>query len=221
MGKKVLILVGDFVEGAQYAVWPSDLRRRRRSSAASNRAAPLSLNYEAMVPYQILLTLGVQAHVVCPGKKAGDKVKTAVHDFEGYQTYSEKPGHNFAINLDFDAAHAKDYDGLYIPGGRAPEYLRLNAKVLALVKEFFELKKPVAAICHGIQILTAAGVCKDRKLTCYPAVGPECGLAGGTYVEVGADQAVVDGLLVTSPAWPGHPEMMRKFLELLGAKISF
>lgn len=190
MAKKILMLVGDFTE-----------------------------DYETMVPFQALSVLGYQVDAVCPDKKAGDVVRTAVHDFLGDQTYSEKPGHNFALNADFDAVNTADYAGLFITGGRAPEYIRLNARVIEIVQEFFKDNKPVAAICHGPQVLTAAGVLKGYKATAYPAVGPDITLAGGTYVEVDVDKAVVDGNLVTAPAWPGDTAIVAEFAKLLGAKI--
>ncbi|GAB3007435.1 DJ-1/PfpI family protein [Cyclobacterium sediminis] len=188
--KKVLFLTGDFTE-----------------------------DYETMVPFQMLEMVGYTVHTVCPDKKKGDVVKTAIHDFEGDQTYTEKPGHNFVLNYSFDQVNVSDYDGLVIAGGRAPEYLRLNDKLIEMVKHFFEKDKPVAAICHGIQILTTAGVIKGRKLTAYPAVGPEVTLAGGEFQDIPADQAYVDGNLVTSPAWPGHPSFIREFLKIMGTKI--
>ena len=188
--KKVLFLTGDFTE-----------------------------DYETMVPFQMLEMVGYTVHTVCPDKKKGDIVKTAILDFEGDQTYTEKPGHNFVLNYSFDEVNVSDYDGLVIAGGRAPEYLRLNEKLIEMVKHFFEADKPVAAICHGIQILTTAGVIKGRKLTAYPAVGPEVTLAGGEFQDIPADQAYVDGNLVTSPAWPGHPSFIREFLKIMGTKI--
>ena len=177
-------------------------------------------DYETMVPFQMLLMVGHSVHVVCPDKKKGDTVKTAIHDFEGDQTYSEKPGHNFQLNYSFADVKPENYDALVIAGGRAPEYLRLNKKLLEIVKHFFDKNKPVAAICHGPQILSAAGVLKGRKLTAYPAVGPEVTVAGGNYQNVSVDDAVVDGNLVTSPAWPGHPKFISEFLKLLGTKIT-
>lgn len=188
--KKVLFLTGDFTE-----------------------------DYETMVPFQMLQMVGYEVHAVCPDKKAGDSIKTAIHDFEGDQTYSEKPGHNFTLNYSFKDIKVEDYSGLVIAGGRAPEYLRLNEKVLEIAKYFFSSDKPVAAICHGIQILTAAGVVKGRKLTAYPAVGPEVTLAGGEFQAIPADGVFVDGNLVTSPAWPAHPGFIREFLKIMGAKI--
>jgi protease I len=176
-------------------------------------------DYETMVPFQMLLMVGYEVHAVCPGKKKGETIKTAIHDFEGDQTYSEKPGHNFMLNYTFDDVDPEQYDGLVIAGGRAPEYLRLNQDVLAHTRHFFEVDKPVAAVCHGIQILTAAGVVKGRRLTAYPAVGPEVTIAGGEYQDISADNAFVDRNLVTSPAWPGHPAMIREFLKVMGAKI--
>jgi protease I len=189
-GKKILMLVGDFVE-----------------------------DYEVMVPFQALQMVGHTVHAVCPGKKAGEKVRTAVHDFEGDQTYSEKPGHNFTLNATFDNINPADYDALVIPGGRAPEYIRMNERVLEIVRYFAENNKPIAAICHGAQVLTAAGVVKGRKINAYPAVGLEVKVAGGEYVELPWDKAIVDGNIVTAPAWPAHPNWLAKFLELLGTKI--
>jgi len=188
--KKILMLVGDFVE-----------------------------DYEVMVPFQALQVVGHTVHAVCPGKKAGDKVRTAVHDFEGDQTYSEKPGHNFALNADFDAVKETSYDALVIPGGRAPEYLRLNSRVLEIVRHFADKKQPMAAICHGAQLLAAAGVLDGRKCSAYPACGPEVTRAGGRYAEIPVDQAVTDGNLVTAPAWPAHPAWLAQFLAVLGTKI--
>jgi protease I len=190
--KKILMLVGDFVE-----------------------------DYEAMVPFQILTMVGHTVHTVCPGKAPGETVKTAVHDFVGDQTYVELTGHRFGINASFDAARADDYDALVVPGGRAPEYLRLNPKVIELVQGFDKAKKPIAAICHGPQILAAAGVLRGRNAIAYPACGPECTAAGAKFgtVNATASNAVTDGNLVTAPAWPAHPEWMRQFLAVLGSKI--
>lgn len=189
--KKILMLVGDFVE-----------------------------DYEVMVPFQALQAVGHKVHAVCPDKKAGEKVRTAVHDFEGDQTYSEKPGHNFALNFTFDNVNPADYDALVIPGGRAPEYIRLNKKVIEYTKHFIDANKPIASICHGAQLLVAAGGVKGKKVSCYPAVGPEVNAAGGEYQDIPVDKAFVDGNLVTAPAWPAHSDWIAKFLEVLGTKIS-
>lgn len=189
--KKILMLVGDYVE-----------------------------DYEVMVPFQALSMLGYQVDAVCPDKKAGDVVRTSIHDFEGDQTYSEKRGHNFALNADFAAIATEGYIALVIPGGRAPEYLRLNEQVLAIVKEFAAANKPIAAICHGAQLLTAAGVLQGRECSAYPACAPEIRQAGGQYVAVAMDAAHVEGNLVTAPAWPAHPAWLAKFVEKLGARIS-
>ena len=176
-------------------------------------------DYETMVPFQALSMLGYQVDAVCPDKKAGDTVATAVHDFLGEQTYTELRGHNFALTADFDAVDTADYAGLFITGGRAPEYIRLNARVLEIVREFFSAGKPVAAICHGPQVLATSGVLEGYTATVYPAVGPDITLAGGTYKEAGMDEAVVDRNLVTAPAWPGDTAICREFARLLGAKI--
>jgi len=188
--KKILMLVGDYVE-----------------------------DYEVMVPFQALQMVGHAVHAVCPGKRAGEKVRTAIHDFEGDQTYSEKPGHNFTVNASFDEVKAEAYDALVIPGGRAPEYLRLNPAVLKTVRHFFEANKPVAAICHGAQILAAAGVVEGKACSAYPAVGPEVSRAGGKYMDIAIDGAHVEGNLVTAPAWPAHPAWLAKFLTVLGTRI--
>lgn len=172
-------------------------------------------DYETMVPFQALQMVGHQVDAVCPGKKKGEQVRTAIHDFEGDQTYTEKRGHNFTLNATFADVRADDYDGLVLPGGRAPEYLRLDEQVLALVRHFAREKKPIAAICHAAQLLAAAGVVNGRKVSCYPACAPEVGLAGGTYAPVEMTAAVVDGNLVTAPAWPAHPEWLGKFLRVL------
>jgi protease I len=176
-------------------------------------------DYEVMVPFQALLMVGHEVHAVCPDKQAGESVRTAVHDFEGDQTYSEKPGHNFALNATFDEVEARDYDALVIPGGRAPEYIRLNERVLEMVRHFADEKKPIAAICHGPQVLAAAGVLKGKACSAYPAVGPDVITAGGRYVDIPVDQAHVDDKLVTAPAWPAHPQWLAKFLDVLGTRI--
>lgn len=175
-------------------------------------------DYEIMVPYQALSMLGYKVDVVCPDKKAGDKVLTAIHDFEGAQTYSEKPGHAFTLTADFDAIDTDEYLGLVVPGGRAPEYLRLNPRVLDIVRAFAD--RPMASICHGAQLLAAAGVIKGRRVSAYPACRPEVELAGGTYADIAVTEAVTDGELVSAPAWPAHPAWLAQFLKVLGANIS-
>ncbi len=191
MGKKLLLLAGDYVE-----------------------------DYEIMVPFQALLAVGHQVHAVCPGKKAGDHVLTAIHDFEGAQTYSEKPGHRFVLNATFDEVDPKSYDGLVIPGGRAPEYLRTMPKVLPLVQHFSQAGKPIAAICHGAQLLAAAGVIRGKRVSAYPACAAEVELAGASFADIPVDQAVTDGQLVTAPAWPAHPAWISQFLTVLGTRIT-
>ena len=188
--KKILMLVGDYVE-----------------------------DYEVMVPFQALLMVGHTVHAVCPDKKAGDIVRTAIHDFEGDQTYSEKRGHNFTLNATFAEIKAEDYDALVIPGGRAPEYIRLNPAVITAVQHFANANKPIAAVCHGAQVLAAAGVLGGKACTAYPAVGPDVKSAGGKWMDIAIDKAHVDGNLVTAPAWPAHPDWLAKFLQALGTKI--
>ncbi|MCA8878778.1 MAG: DJ-1/PfpI family protein [Rhodobacteraceae bacterium] len=176
-------------------------------------------DYETMVPFQTLMACGHEVDAVCPGKTKGQTVKTAIHDFEGDQTYTEKPGHNFALNATFDEVAPDAYDALVIPGGRAPEYLRLDETVLAHVRHFFDAGKPVAAICHGAQLLAAAGVLKGRRCSAYPACAPEVASAGGSYAAIEVTDAVTDGNLVTAPAWPAHPAWLMQFMALL-AKAS-
>lgn len=190
--KRILFIVGDFVE-----------------------------DYEVMVPFQILLLVGHEVHTVSPGKRAGESVATAIHDFEGHQTYTEKPGHRFTLNYAFDNVDPSHYDGLVIPGGRAPEYLRLDDRVLAIVRQFDSARKPIAAICHGIQILAAADIVQGRRCQAYPAVRPELTAAGGLWDEpsTGLDSACIDGNLITAPAWPAHPRWMQSFLSALGTPV--
>lgn len=184
--KSILIIVGDYVE-----------------------------DYEIMVPFQALKMLGHRVDAVCPGKGKGDYVQTAIHDFDGAQTYSEKTGHRFILNADFSEVQVENYDALLIPGGRAPEYLRLNPDVISLVKNFDLVRKPIAAVCHGPQVLAAAGILNGRNCSAYPACAPEIRLSGGKYADIKIDQACVDGNLVTAPAWPAHPEWLAKFIEVL------
>jgi deglycase len=188
--KSILMLVGDYVE-----------------------------DYEVMVPFQSLMMVGHTVHAVCPGKKSGDSVRTAIHDFEGDQTYSEKRGHNFSLNATFDQIKPENYDALVLPGGRAPEYIRLNPRALEIVRHFSRANKPIAAICHAAQILAAAGILEGKKCSCYPAVSPDVTRAGGTFVDVPMTDAVTDGNLVTAPAWPAHPAWLAQFLKVLGTKI--
>jgi protease I len=189
--KKILFLVGDFAE-----------------------------DYEVMVPFQALTALGHVVHAVCPGKKAGQKIKTAIHDFEGDQTYTEKPGHNFVLNASFAEVKPEDYDALMIAGGRAPEYLRLDKRLIEIVRSFAKENKPVAAICHAAQILAAADVIRGRRVSGYAACAPEVRMAGGEYVETAPDGAIRDGNLVTGFAWSAHPQFLALFLDVLGTRVS-
>ena len=190
-GKKLLMIVGDYGE-----------------------------DLEIMVPFQALQMVGHTVHAVCPDKNKGDHCPTAVHDFVGDQTYKELNGHNFTLNYSFDDVDVESYDGLVIPGGRAPEYLRLNSDVIDMVSHFIENDKPIAAICHGLQIMAAAGGIEGKTLTAYPACGPEMKLAGADYKDVQPTEVVRDGNLVTTPAWPGHQKWLAEFMDVLGTKIS-
>jgi protease I len=186
MGQELLMIVGDFVE-----------------------------DYETMVPFQALQALGHTVEAVCPEKEAGETVKTAVHDFRGDQTYLEERGHDFEVTATLSEVEPADYDGLVVPGGRAPEYLRTYDSVLDTVRHFFEAEKPVATLCHGPQILAAAGVLEGREITSYPAVRAEVEAAGCSWV----DGVVTDGNLVTAQAWPDHPEWIAAFLDVLGTEV--
>ena len=190
MSKKILMLVGDFVE-----------------------------DYEVMVPFQALQAVGHTVHAVCPDKAAGEQVATAIHDFEGDQTYTEKRGHNFTLNASFADLDPTAYDALCIPGGRAPEYIRLNAQVLEIVRHFDSARKPIAAVCHGLQVLAAADVLRGKACTAYPACGPDVRAAGGQFEAIAVDAAMTDGHLVSAPAWPAHPQWIAQFLALLGTRI--
>jgi deglycase len=190
MSKKILMIVGDFVE-----------------------------DYEVMVPFQALAAVGCTVHAVCPSKQQGQSVRTAIHDFEGDQTYTEKQGHNFTLNATFDDVNEQDYDALFLPGGRAPEYVRLNPRVLEIIRNFNYAEKPIAAVCHGVQLLTAADVVRGKELTGYPACAPEVRQAGGRWLDIPLDQATADGVLVTAPAWPAHPACLAKFMEMLGLRV--
>jgi protease I len=191
IGKKILMLVGDFSE-----------------------------DYEVMVPFQALQMVGHTVHAVCPDKNAGDTIATAIHDFEGHQTYSEKPGHNFAINASFAEINENDYDALVIPGGRAPEYLRTNERVLEIIRHFASAGKPIAALCHAAQLLAAADVIKGKRVSAYPACSCDVRLAGGQFAVIPIDEALTDGMLVTAPAWPAHPRWLSQFLAVLGTEIA-
>jgi protease I len=190
VAKSILMLVGDYVE-----------------------------DYEVMVPFQALQMVGHTVHAVCPDKTAGQSVRTSIHDFEGDQTYSEKRGHNFALNATFADVREDDYDALVIPGGRAPEYLRLNPRILAIVRHFDAAGKPIAALCHGPQVLAAAGILRGRRVSAYPACAPDVEIAGGTYAAIPIDGAVTDRNLVTGPAWPAHPAWLNQFLAVLGTRV--
>ena len=189
--KKILFLTGDFAE-----------------------------DYETMVPFQALLMVGHTVHAVCPGKRAGDTIKTAIHDFEGDQTYTEKPGHLFALNANFDEAEVGNYDALMIAGGRAPEYLRLNPRVIEIVQQFAAAGKPIAAVCHGAQLLASAEVIRGKRIAAYPACAPEVRLAGADYADIAVTDAITDGIFVTAPAWPAHPAWLAQFLAVLGTTVT-
>jgi protease I len=190
MARKVLVLVGDFVE-----------------------------DYEVMVPFQALKAFGYDVDVVCPDKTRGQIVKTSVHDFEGDQTYTEKPGHNFVLNATFAEVRERDYDALLIPGGRSPEYLRIDPRVIELVTQFARSNKPLAAICHGPQVLATARLIAGKRINAYPACRPDVEGAGATYVTLEMDEAITDGNFVTAPAWPAQGAWIAQLVALLGTRV--
>lgn len=172
-------------------------------------------DYEIMVPFQTLQAVGYDVDAVCPEKEAGDTIKTAIHDFRGDQTYMESRGHDFQLTATFADIDPADYDGLVLPGGRAPEYLRTHDIVIDAVTHFAEAEKPIAAICHAAQILAAADVIEGRSCTAYPALKHDVVDAGGEWV----DGVAVDENLVTAQAWPDHPEWLEAFIEVLESRV--
>ena len=190
MTKKILMIVGDFVE-----------------------------TLETYTPYFTMKMMGLTVDVVCPNKVKGETVCTAVHDFTTFQTYEEKRGHNLTLTATFTEVNPTTYDALWIPGGRAPEYLRTDPKVVEIVKHFMTANKPVAAMCHGVQLLVPTGTIAGRKITSFPTCEIECTLAGSEFVKVPNDDCVVDGNLLTSPTWLACPTMMLKFVEMCGVKV--
>ena len=192
-GKKILMLTGDFTE-----------------------------EYEIFVFQQAMEAVGHKVHVVCPDKKAGDILRTSLHDFEGDQTYTEKLGHNFVINKTFaDAERELDgYDAVYCAGGRGPEYIRTDKRVQAIVRHFHEANKPIFTICHGVQILIAVdGVVRGKKVAALGACEPEVALAGGTYIDLSPTEAYVDGTMVSAKGWTALAAFMRECLKVLGTEI--
>jgi protease I len=192
-GKKILMLTGEFTE-----------------------------EYEIFVYQQAMEAVGHTVHVICPDKKAGDLIKTSLHDFEGDQTYTEKMGHYFTINKTFAEAEANpaQYDAVYCAGGRGPEYIRTDKRVQGIVRHFHEAKKPIFTICHGVQILIAVdGVVRGKKVAALGACAPEVELAGGTYIDVAPTEAYVDGTMVSAKGWTGLAAFIRECLKVLGTEI--
>ena len=188
---KILVLAGDFVE-----------------------------DYEIMVPFQALQMVGHKVDAVCPGKKQGEQVRTAIHDFEGDQTYTEKPGHLYTLNKSFATVKPEEYDAVYIAGGRGPEYIRIDKRVQDIIRHFHETGKPIFTICHGVQVLIAVdGVVKGKRVAALQYCEPEVRLAGGIYVDVEPSGACADGNLVSAKGWPGLAAFMRECLKVLGTTI--
>ncbi len=190
-GKKILMLTGEFTE-----------------------------EYEIFVFQQGMEAVGHTVHVVCPDKKAGEKIQTSLHDFEGHQTYVERFGHLADINKTFSDVKLTDYDAVYCAGGRGPEYIRTDKRVQAMVRHFHETNKPIFTICHGVQILIAVdGVVRGKKVAALGACEPEVVLAGGTYIDVKPTEAYVDGTMVSAKGWTGLAAFMRACMKVLGTEI--
>lgn len=168
---------------------------------------------EVMYPYQRLLEEGYEVHIAAPSKK---KLQFVVHDFvDGFDTYTEKPGHSWPADVAFADVDPSDYVAVVVPGGRAPEYIRNDADVQRILKHFAVGDKPIAHLCHGPLALAAADVLRGRRSAAYPALAPDVAAAGAEFVD---SEAVVDGVMVSGRAWPDHPAWMREFMSILRAK---
>ncbi|CAM5472660.1 DJ-1/PfpI family protein OS=Streptomyces alboniger OX=132473 GN=CP975_13640 PE=3 SV=1 [Streptomyces alboniger] len=168
---------------------------------------------EVLYPFQRLREEGYDVHIAAPARK---KLQFMVHDFEpGFDTYTEKPGYTWPADLAFAEVDPGQYVALVIPGGRAPEYLRNNPELRKILKSFFDADKPVAQICHGPLLTAAIGSLSGRRVTAYPALEMDMQAAGATFQDA---EAVVDGTLVSSRAWPDLAGWMREFLTVLRAK---
>lgn len=168
-------------------------------------------SYEALYAVHRFREEGWTAMVAAPSRR---RLHLVMHDFEpGWDTYVERPGYGLEADLAISDASPADYDGVLLLGGRAPEYLRNNAGLLELVRAFNAAGKWIFAICHGIQILAAAGVLKGKQFTCYDQVRFEAEQAGGTFV---CEQSVRDGRIVTGQTWQSHPEFYREIVACLG-----
>lgn len=190
-GKKILMLTGEFTE-----------------------------EYEIFVFQQGMEAVGHTVHVVCPDKRAGDKIQTSLHDFEGHQTYIERFGHLADINKTFSEVKLEEYDAVYCAGGRGPEYIRTDKRIQAMVRHFHETGKPIFTICHGAQILMAVdGVLTGKRVGALGACEPEVRLAGGTYVDLSPTEALVDGNMVSAKGWTALAAFMRECLKVLGTEI--
>lgn len=190
-GKKILMLCGEFTE-----------------------------EYEIFVYQQAMEAVGHTVHVVCPDKRAGDTIATSLHDFEGHQTYTEKPGHAVLINKTFAEIRGDDYHAVYCPGGRGPEYIRTDKRIQTLVRHFHETRKPIFTICHGVQILVAVdGVVRGKRVGALAACEPEVTLAGGIYVDLSPTEALVDGTMVSGKGWTALAAFIRECLNVLGTEI--
>ena len=191
-GKKVLMLIGEYSE-----------------------------EYEIYVVEQALEALGHEVDIICPETKAGQMVRTSVHDFgPGVMTWTEHLGHNIEVNVDFDAVDTADYDAVYVAGGRGPEYIRTYPRIREIVREFHRDNKPIAAICHGLQVLVAVPeVIAGKRVAGLFTVEPEVALTDATYVKIGGKDALRDGNLVTAEGWTALAAFIREFIALLGTEV--
>lgn len=151
--------------------------------------------------------------VAAPSRR---RLHLVMHDFEpGWDTYVERPGYQVVADLTFSEVQVEEYEAILLLGGRAPEYLRNDARLLDIVRAFRDQDRWVFAICHGIQVLITAGLAKGARLTAYEHVRSEVEIAGGTYVST--EQAVRDGKMVTGQTWQSHPEFYREVFACLDA----
>jgi protease I len=170
-------------------------------------------SYEALYAVHRFREEGWTPIVAAPSRR---RLHLVMHDFEpGWDTYIERPGYGLDSDLSFDQVRVPDYDAVLILGGRAPEYLRNDKHLLDIVKQFDAASKWIFAICHGIQVLAAAGLARGKNVTCYEHCRLEAEQAGGKFVE---QQAVRDGRIVTGQTWQSHPEFYREIFACLRQK---
>ena len=160
--------------------------------------------YETLYAMHRFQEAGWDVDIAAPEKRL---LNLVIHEMEpGWHTYTERPGYRVAANRVFDEVRVEDYEAILLIGGRAPEYLRNNQRVIEIVQEFHRLQKFVLAICHGVQVLVKAGLVKGTCMTCYEHVRYEVESAGGYY---STQEAVRDGKIITAQTWQSHPDFYR------------